>query len=57
MTFLDSDHRQDKLTVRRSILLVLAVMAIFVALTKVFPDGPAPRAAPPQLTDVAKPAH
>lgn len=57
MNFLDSDRRQDKLAVRRSILIVLAIMAIFVALTKIFPDAPTPRLAAPQLTDVAKPSH
>lgn len=57
MNFNDSDRRQDKLTVRRSLLLVLAVMAVFVALTKIFPDTPAPHTQPLSSTGIAVPSH
>ncbi|MBV8534597.1 MAG: hypothetical protein JO128_03330 [Alphaproteobacteria bacterium] len=49
--------RAEKLAVRRSLLLVLAVMAIFIALTKIFPGQPADPTGVPQLTDLTKPSH
>ena len=50
-------NRLDKFTVRRGWLILFAILAIFIALTKVFPSRPASHTATQQLTDVDKPSH
>lgn len=56
------DTRLDRLAVRRGWLVLLVIMAIFIALTKIFPSQPAAPTTAPQLTDFqqrdgAKPSH
>ena len=47
----------DKFTVRRGWLVLLVIMGIFIALTKIFPSQPENPATAPRLSDVAKPGH
>ncbi len=49
--------RLGKSAVRRGWLLVLLVMAIFIALTKIFPSQPASPTVASPPGDVAKPSH
>jgi hypothetical protein len=49
--------RLDKSTLRRGWLLVLLVMAVFIALTKIFPSEPTSPTVASQSSDVAKPSH
>jgi hypothetical protein len=49
--------RLNKSALRRGWLLVLLVMAAFIALTKVFPSRPATPTTPPQFTGAATPSR
>lgn len=49
--------RLSKSAVRRGWLLVLLVMAIFIALTKIFPSQPTSPTVAPQATDATPPSH
>ncbi|HTY66758.1 MAG TPA: hypothetical protein VMH36_08910 [Alphaproteobacteria bacterium] len=49
--------RLDKSTLRRGWLLVLFVMAIFIALTKIFPSQPTSPRVAPQAADTTPASH
>jgi len=50
-------NRLEKSTLRRGWLLVLLVMAVFIALTKIFPSQPTSPTVASQPSDVAPPSH